>query len=80
MFDIKDFCTSIKKGFIIDAFEFAKQHVTIKPKDREIIFHARKYLLYNKENHGLKNKAIIWTLQWDHPIELRYVVLSVFLC
>ena len=33
-----------------------------------------------KENHGLKRKAIISTLQWDHTTGLRYVNLSVFLC
>ena len=30
-------------------------------------------------NHGLKNKAMISTLQWLHMTELRYVNLSVFL-
>ena len=79
MFDIKDFYPSIKEGLLIEALEFAKQHVTIKSKDRETIFHARKSLLY-KENHGLKNKAIISMLQWDHTTELRYVNLSVFSC
>ena len=48
MFDIKDFYPSIKEDLLIEALEFAKQHVTIKPKDRETIFHARKSLLYNE--------------------------------
>ena len=47
MFDIKDFYPSIK-GLLIEALEFAKQHVTINSKDGETIFHARKSLL-NKE-------------------------------
>ena len=46
MFDIKDFYPTIKEDLLIEALEFAKQHVTIKSKDRETIFHARKPLWY----------------------------------
>ena len=42
IFDIKDFCPSIKEDLLIEALEFAKQHVTIKSKDRETIFYVRK--------------------------------------
>ena len=70
MFDIKDFYPSIKEDLLIEALEFAKQHVTIKSKDRETM----------KENHGLKSKAIVSTLQWDHTTGLMYVNLLVFLC
>ena len=80
MFDIKYFYPSIKEGLLIEALEFAKQRITIKSKDGETIFHARKSLLYKEENYGLKNKAIISMLQWDHTTELRYVNLSVFSC
>ena len=48
MFDIKDFYPSIKEGLLIEALEFAKQHVTIKSKDTETIFHARKSLLFKE--------------------------------
>ena len=34
LFDMKDFYPSIKEGLLIEALEFAKQHVTIKSKDR----------------------------------------------
>ena len=54
MFDIKDFYPSIKEGLLIEALEFAKQHVTIKSKDRETIFHARKSLLYNEGERWIK--------------------------
>ena len=80
MFDIKDSYPSIKEDLLIETLDFAKQHVTIKSMDKERIFYARKSLLSMKENHGLKNKAIISTLQWNHTTELRYVNLSVFLC
>ena len=48
MFDIKDFYPFIKEGLLSDTLEFAKQHVAIKSKARETIFHARKSLLYNE--------------------------------
>ena len=57
MFDIKDFYPSIKEDLLIEALEFAKQHVTIKPKDRETIFHARKSLLYNEGEPWIKKQS-----------------------
>ena len=48
MFDIKGFYPSIKEGLLIEALEFAKQHMTIKSKDIETIYHARKSLLYKE--------------------------------
>ena len=78
MFDIKDFYPSIKEDLLIEALEFAKQHVTIKSKD--FIFTLENLFCTMKENHGLKSKAIVSTLQWDHTTGLRYVNLSVFLC
>ena len=56
MFDIKDFF-SIKEDLLIEALEFAKQHVTIKSKDRETIFHARKSLLYNEGEPWIKKQS-----------------------
>ena len=57
MFDIKDFYPSIKEGLLIEALEFAKQHVTIKSKERETIFHARKPLLYKEGELWFKNQS-----------------------
>ena len=57
MFDIKDFYPSIKEDLLIEALEFAKHHVTIKPKDRETIFHARKSLLYNEGEPWIKKQS-----------------------
>ena len=58
MFDIKDFCPSDKEGLLIEVLEFAKQHITIKPKDKETIFHARKSLLYKEREPWIKNPWI----------------------
>ena len=57
MLDIKDFYPSIKEDLLIEALEFAKQHVTIKSKDRETIVHARKSLLYNEGNKLIKKQS-----------------------
>ena len=52
-----DFYPSIKQGLLIEALQFAKQYVTIKSKDREIVFHARKFLLYNDEEPWIKKQS-----------------------
>ena len=57
MFDIKDFYPSIKEGLLIEALEFAKQHVIINSKDRETIFHARKSLLYKEREPWIKKQS-----------------------
>ena len=57
MFDIKDFYPPIKEDLLIETLEFAKQHVTIKSKDRETIFHARKSLLYNEGEPWIKKQS-----------------------
>ena len=57
MLDIKDFYPSIKEDLLIEALEFAKQHVTIKSKDRETIFHARKSLLYKEGEPWIKKQS-----------------------
>ena len=57
MLDIKDFYPSIKEDLLIEALEFAKQHVTIKSKDRETIVHARKSLLYNEGEPLIKKQS-----------------------
>ena len=57
MFDIKDFYPSIKEGLLIEALKFAKQHVTIKSKDREKICHARKFLLYKEGEPWIKKRS-----------------------
>ena len=57
MFDIKDFYPTIKEDLLIEALEFAKQHVTIKSKDRETIFHARKSLWYKEGEPWIKKQS-----------------------
>ena len=57
MFDINEFYPSIKEDLLMKALEFAKQHVTIKSKDRDSIFHARESLLYNEGEPQIKKQS-----------------------
>ena len=49
VFDIKDFYPSISKKLLTDALNFAKSKVTITEEETNIVFHARKSLLFNKD-------------------------------
>ena len=53
-FDIVDFYPSITENLLMDAFDYAKQHTSISPKEIEIIMHARKSLLFNKDEPWIK--------------------------
>ena len=57
MFDIKDFYPSIKEDLLNTALEFAANHVNISTDDREIIHHARKSLLFNKNETWIKKSS-----------------------
>ena len=54
---LKDFFPSIKEGLLIQALELAKQHVTLKPKDGETIFDAKKSLLYKEGEPWIKKQS-----------------------
>ena len=45
---------SITENLLMDAFDHAKQHTSISPKEIEIIMHARKSLLFNKDEPWIK--------------------------
>jgi len=56
IFDIKDFYPSIKEELLNNALKFANSIIPIDNKDKEIISHARKSLLFNnKETWTKKN-------------------------
>ena len=57
-FDIKDFYSSIKETLLNEAIRLAKEHVSITRKDIEVIFHARKLILYNNGEPWLKKEGV----------------------
>ena len=56
-FDIKEFYRSIKECLLKNTINFAGQHTKISEKDKAIIFHARKSLLFNGQHVWIKKKG-----------------------
>ena len=56
-FDVKDFYSFIKETFLHEVLQFAKEHVPITRKDVEVIFHARKSVLYNDGEPWVKKEG-----------------------
>ena len=54
MFDVKDFYPSFTELLLTNAIIFAEKNVKISKKDKEIIFHLRKSLLFNKKESRIK--------------------------
>ena len=54
MFDVKDFYPSISEKLLVNAIKFAEKTLSLDQKDKEIIFHARKSLLFNKGESWIK--------------------------
>ena len=57
MFDIENFYPSITEDLLKKALNFASKRVCIKKEDKEIVFHARKSLLFNKEETWIKKEG-----------------------
>ena len=56
-FDIKEFYPSIKKFLLRNAINFAEQLTEISEKDKVIIFHTRKSLLFNGQHVCIKKEG-----------------------
>ena len=56
-FDIKEFYPSIKECLLKNAINFTEQHTEISEKDKAIIFHARKSLLFNGQHVWIKKEG-----------------------
>ena len=57
MFGIKDFYPSIQETLLNKRLRFAQEYIDITSRDKKIIYHARKSLLF--ENHLLYQKSKI---------------------
>ena len=56
-FDIVDFYPSITEDLLTNAINHAKQHTTVSAEDIQIIMHARKSLLFDKEEAWMKKDS-----------------------
>ena len=57
IFDIKDFYPSIKELLLKQSLDFAEKHIKISTEDKAIIKHARKFLLFNKQQTWIKKES-----------------------
>ena len=69
-FDIKEFYPSIKEFLLKKAINFTKQQAEISKKDKEIIFHTKKSLLFNDQHVWIKKEGgFIWrqhrSIRWS---------------
>ena len=65
VFDIKDFYPSIKETRLIKAINFAEKLVNITNKDKVIIKHARKSLLYDNCEPWMKKDSGLFDVSMD---------------
>ena len=57
MFDIKDFYPSIQEELLNKGLRFAQEYIDITSKDTEIIYHARKSLLFDEKDTWMKKQS-----------------------
>ena len=57
IFDIKDFYTSIKESLLKQSLDFAEKYTKVISEDKVIIKHARKSLLFNKQQIWIKKES-----------------------
>ena len=56
-FNVKEFYPSIKEPLLEKAFKFAEEYIDIPTKDKAIIKHAQKSLLFNKNETWMKKDS-----------------------
>ena len=61
VFDVKDFYPSITENLLKNAIQFAETLIAIDPKDKEIVHHARKSLLFNNKQPWVKKGGNLLT-------------------
>ena len=76
VFDIKDFYPSIKETLLIKAINFAEKHVNLTNKDKVIIKHSRKSLLYKNSEPWMKKDSGLFdvTMGPYDGVEVRKLV------
>ena len=57
IFDIKDFYPSIKESLLKQSLDFAVKYIKVTSEDKAIIKHARKSLLFNKQQIWIKKES-----------------------
>ena len=60
MSDIKDFYPSIQEELLNKELRFAQEYIDITSKDTEIIYYARKSLLFDEKDTWMKNQSALF--------------------
>ena len=69
--------SSIKEWLLKQFLHFAEKYIKVLGKDKAFIKHARKSLLFNKQQTWIKNvDYLMW--RWVHVMVLRFVNLLEF--
>ena len=79
IFDIKDFYPSIKESLLKQSLDFAEKYIKVSTEDKTIIKHARKSLLFNKQQTRIKKEVDYLIKRWVHMMVLKFVNLLEFL-
>ena len=56
----EEFYASIKEQLLKDALDFANSYINIPENDKKIINHARKLLLFNKQQTWIKKERALF--------------------
>ena len=51
MFDVKDFYPSMQEELLNKGLRFVQEYIDITSKNTEIIYHARKSLIFDERTH-----------------------------
>ena len=65
IFDIKDFYPSIRETLLKNAIQFAAEHTDINKNNFEVIFHARKSLLFHSNQPWIKRDSDIFDVTME---------------
>ena len=57
IFNIKNFYPSIQEELLNKGLRFAQEYIDITSKDTEIIYHARKSLLFDEKDTWMKKQS-----------------------
>ena len=57
MFDINDFYPSIQEELLNKGLRFAQEYIDVTSEDREIIYRARKSLLFDENDTWMKKQS-----------------------
>ena len=60
VFDIKDFYPSIQEQLLNKGLRFAQEYIDITSKDTQIIYHARKSLLFDEKDTWMKKQSCLF--------------------